>query len=336
MNLLFLLPQIHSCFTGGNIYNREIIDTIKNRHQIHVTIWDSDPPAQTDWTCHAVLVDSLLLTDKKLAGVLAGLPDGAPRILLVHYLHLLDPAFSRSVKAAREKKALSLFNRLVCTSRFTCKGLQDAGISKEQLRVVKPGLSPLFFQAGNTFSESGPPQLLTVSSIFPGKGLIEFLDILENISDLPWRWKIVGETDLAPEYYQQFCRRVKASPMTGRIEITGKLPQEQLPAVYQESQVFVLPSQFETCSMVAMEAMLQGLPVLANAVGGLPELFADKTSDFLLPPGNAEKWEDRLRRLLSDRPLRRNLGQSALRLSSDFKSWDETAEDFERLVLKGT
>jgi len=65
--------------------------------------------------------------------------------------------------------------------------------------------------------------------------------------------------------------------------------------------------------MSILEAMAHGLPVVATSVGGIPEAVSDGVEGFLVPPGDVAALEDRLQRLLSNKALRRQMGEAARR-----------------------
>jgi glycosyltransferase involved in cell wall biosynthesis len=77
------------------------------------------------------------------------------------------------------------------------------------------------------------------------------------------------------------------------------------------ADVFVLSSRSEGLPMAILEAMAAGLPVVATAVGGIPELVADGETGLLVPPGDADALAEALRRLVADPELRRRLGDAA-------------------------
>lgn len=92
--------------------------------------------------------------------------------------------------------------------------------------------------------------------------------------------------------------------------------------VYGLADAFVLPSSYETFSLVTFEAAASGLPILAAPVSGVRELIEDGRNGFLISQ-RPDEIAERLRRLGGDRELRTRLGGAARRSALAF-SWEET------------
>jgi N-acetyl-alpha-D-glucosaminyl L-malate synthase BshA len=87
--------------------------------------------------------------------------------------------------------------------------------------------------------------------------------------------------------------------------------QRDVVQVLQESSVFLLPSEVESFGLAAAEAMGCGVPVIATAVGGLPEVIEDGKTGFLHPVGDVEAMAASAARLLRDGALRRAMSEAA-------------------------
>ena len=96
----------------------------------------------------------------------------------------------------------------------------------------------------------------------------------------------------------------------------------------------MLPSSYETFSLVTFEAAASGLPVLATAVSGVRELIRDGQNGFLITQ-EPRLIAERLGRLAADPELRTRLGRAARRSVLDF-SWEQMVtkhhELYERLA----
>ena len=82
------------------------------------------------------------------------------------------------------------------------------------------------------------------------------------------------------------------------------LDRDDLAALYASADVCMLPSQTETCGLVALEAMASGLPVVAADAGGLRESVEHEVSGLLVPPDDAHGFLSAVARLVIDRDAR--------------------------------
>ena len=91
--------------------------------------------------------------------------------------------------------------------------------------------------------------------------------------------------------------------LAGRLVAHGHVVREQLDLLYRDHDVLLMPSGYESFGLVAIEAMAQGLPVLATAVGGLVEVVTDGVDGFLVTPddGAAQQLAARVTELNADR-----------------------------------
>jgi glycosyltransferase involved in cell wall biosynthesis len=100
------------------------------------------------------------------------------------------------------------------------------------------------------------------------------------------------------------------------------------------SDILVLPSASEGLPMCILEAMAHGLPVVASAVGGIPELVQHGRTGLLVPPDDAAALSDALQRLLVDPGARRALGGAGRsRVSCEF-SFDLSVAGYDALYAR--
>jgi glycosyltransferase involved in cell wall biosynthesis len=89
-------------------------------------------------------------------------------------------------------------------------------------------------------------------------------------------------------------------------------------ACFERADVFVFPSHDEGMPMAVLEAMAAGLPVVATAVGGIPELLEDGENGMLVAPRAPKDLSRALERLCRDPRLRLRMGSRSARLAQDF------------------
>ena len=119
------------------------------------------------------------------------------------------------------------------------------------------------------------------------------------------RLLLVGDGPLRPEVEAQ----VRALDLEDKVRFLGV--RTDVPEILAAADAFILSSQWEGNPLSVMEAMAAGKPVIATAVGGVPELVQDGKSGVLVPPGDVEALAEAILRLAGDAHLRRQLGQEA-------------------------
>ena len=95
------------------------------------------------------------------------------------------------------------------------------------------------------------------------------------------------------------------------VDLLGWVQGEQKTRLLNSCRIYVLPSYFEGLPMSILEAMACGVPVIATAIGGIPEAIQDGVEGYLLAPGDVNGLAERIARLLSDDALAQSMGAAA-------------------------
>lgn len=111
-------------------------------------------------------------------------------------------------------------------------------------------------------------------------------------------------------------QRAAALGTHGRVVFAGS--RDDVPRLLTAFDVFALSSVAEGLPVALMEAMATGLPCIATAVGGVPEILTDGVDGRLVPPSDVEALTGALAALATDAALRRRLAAAALARSSAF------------------
>jgi D-inositol-3-phosphate glycosyltransferase len=113
--------------------------------------------------------------------------------------------------------------------------------------------------------------------------------------------------------------------MQDLVAFIGSRDQDKLPYYYSAAEVIVVPSQYESFGLVALEAMACGRPVVASETGGLVFLVKDGETGFHVPAADPDALAGKLRLLLHDQGLRRQFGENARRYASVY-AWPKITE----------
>ncbi len=103
---------------------------------------------------------------------------------------------------------------------------------------------------------------------------------------------IVGEFYDSVDKYQ---RLIRAHKIENHVNLENRyVSNEEVPAIFQQADVLVLPYLSATQSAVARIAISNGLPVIASKTGGLSETVIEGVNGLLVPPGDSDALADRL------------------------------------------
>jgi glycosyltransferase involved in cell wall biosynthesis len=150
------------------------------------------------------------------------------------------------------------------------------------------------------------PVIVSIGRMKPPK---DFRTLVEALAGLEhdFEARLVGDGPERDEVAQAIVERGLAD----RVELMGT--REDVAEILAGADVFVLSSRSEGMPMSALEAMAAGLPVVASAVGGVPEVVVDGETGFLVTPEDAPALRAAIERLLADPSLRRRLGEAGRR-----------------------
>jgi len=178
--------------------------------------------------------------------------------------------------------------------------------------------------ASNGRKASAELRLLTVARLTQRKGLQDLFRAMTELRQEPLRLTVQG-TGSHQEALKELARTLGISD---QVQFAGFCVREQLPSVYRQADVFVMPSLSESCSMAVLEAMACGLPIIACWVGGMAEYVEDGVNGLLVPPGDSQALAQAIRSLLHNASLRAEMGrQSAAKARKDY-SWERVTGEY--------
>jgi len=318
--------------SGGNVYDRRVLDGLARRGQQaeeHPVAgsWpvpDSGDLGRLSDVLAALPDDSVVLIDGLVAsGSAAVLPREAGRLRLVVLLHMpVGPDRGEELVLAAAAAVLTT-SAWARTQLRTWYGLRHVD-------VALPGVDPV--EHVTRHRDAGGTSFLCVAAVVPGKGHDVLLEALAALGDRAWTLTCVGSLDVDPVFVAALQTQVYARTWERRVLFTGPLSAAALATSYDAADLLVLPSRSESYGMVVAEALAHGLPVVASAVGGVPEALggrepADAMPALLVAPGDAPALTGALRSWLDDPGLRDRLGRAAARRRPALRSWEATVSD---------
>ncbi len=198
--------------------------------------------------------------------------------------------------------------------------LVEHGVEPSRIHVLRNGVDTSVFrrvrvEAARDALGLGPgPVLVAVGNLVIEKGHDLVIDAVAALGGATLL--IVGD---GPER-QRLGARARARGVADRVRFLPVRPQSELAVVYSAADALVLASIREGWPNVVLEAMACGTPVIATAVGGVPEIIANPIAGRLVAERSGEALAGAIRQVLTHPPDRDSLAAYAARFG-----WDDTA-----------
>jgi len=292
-----------------------------------------------------------------LGGHLAKLVHGVPHVATVHSLEPLRPWKAEqlgggyAVSRWCERTALEAAEAVIAVSREHRNDLLAVypDVDPDRVTVIGNGIDADEYRPdpGTDIVERNGvdpsrPYAIFVGRVTRQKGLTHLLDAAAHIDPDAQLVLCAGAAD-TPELAAEIeakLERVRAS-RDGVVWIERMLQRQEVIQLLSHATVFVCPSVYEPLGIVNLEAMACETPVVATAVGGIPEVVDDGTTGLLVPldpdPDRfARDLAERINRLLADPEEGRRMGEAGRHRAVDEFGWRAIAEQvaalYERLV----
>jgi starch synthase len=143
---------------------------------------------------------------------------------------------------------------------------------------------------------------------------------------------LIAGTPDTKEVEEELGERVAS--LDNVIWINRMLPREHVIQLYSHASVFACPSVYEPFGIINLEAMACEIPVVASAVGGIPEVVVDGETGFLVPPADPDELASAINRILDSDELGRELGKAGRLRVERYFSWEAIAEQTRDMYLE--
>lgn len=272
---------------------------------------------------------------------------GVPVVQMFHTLgrmkdRIANHPDSYSERDLHETDIMSWADRLIAATpaeRSQMLWLYNA--KRKPIEIVPPGVDPRRFYprpSGDAKDRLGIPpnqkMLLFVGRIEPLKAVDTILEALALLKasdpDLTENlvFNIIGGDPNDPNHENAEMKRLQTMQrdlgLGGLVQFLGAKDQDALNDYYAASEALIMPSDYESFGMVALEAMAAGTPVIASEVGGLAFLIRDGENGYHIPVREPSALTAKIRYLLAHPDERARMADSAAKTARDH-SWESIA-----------
>jgi glycogen synthase len=288
-----------------------------------------------------------------LAGLLVQKARGIPLVITVHSLEPLRPwkreqlGGGYDLSSWMERTALEAADAIVAVSAGTRDDvLRHFEVAPDRVRIIHNGIDADFFVRDPAVDvlerhevDPAASYVLFVGRITRQKGIVHLLHALPHLDPGIGVVLAAGQAD-TPELAAEVEAAVAESRESRSVTwIPRMLSREEIRQLYSHAAVFVCPSVYEPFGITNLEAMACGAPVVASAVGGIPEVVADGETGVLVPlplaaaepmtPVDPQRFARDLataiNALMADPDRRAAMGESGRRRAVEQFSWESVA-----------
>jgi len=253
--------------------------------------------------------------ERSLMAMLARLA-GKPALLMIRSGHFQSQYRRSSSTRVILRALLRLPSRIGVQGASWLPLLHDAGVPSARIAVVPNWLSlPPHAPRVRSLSAGEPLRLLFAGWLTSYKGVPELVEAMRQLAGdgLDVALTLVGGGTLLDEV----AAAATGPELQGKLEVTGWLERDDLQARFDEAHALILPSHAEGFPNVVMEALANGLPVIATPVGAIPDSVRDGENGLIIPVGDARAIADAIRRYLQSPGLIEQHSLAALATARD-------------------
>lgn len=189
---------------------------------------------------------------------------------------------------------------------------QAYNINKEKIKILPLGIKTSPFLDNSSNFRSKTLKVLYVSRLEKRKGALTLIEaipkVLKKFANVEFIF-IGRDRPHAPNcrYFKDFFLE-KFKEFSDKVHFLGYLSDAELNKYYLESDIFIVPSVYESFGLIFIEAMSYCKPVIGCQAGGIPEVISDGITGFLVPPFDSESLAIKILKLLNDEDLRKKMG----------------------------
>ena len=197
------------------------------------------------------------------------------------------------------KKSVKKAAHITAVSQFTADLVREAFGSSLNIEVIPNGIDIKRFSMCEKREQDAPVKVLFCGNLSRRKGV-------------QWLPEIIERLDKSIEVWIAGSRSIDKSKMPWldkpQVKLLGSLSTDEMPELYRQVDILLLPTVREGLSMAVLEGMASGLPVVASDCSSMPELVESGKGGHLCRVGAGEEFAEAINSLANNSGLRQSMG----------------------------
>src|SRR6202140_3857416 len=225
-----------------------------------------------------------------------------------HYFLLKNRIWQRVYHMRTYRWSFQTADQCIVTNREALLFLQmQYGLAPDRVWFIPNGVGQEFFRR-RAWSDTREPKLLFVGTWIDHKGIYPLAEAFEQLLALAARVRL---TIAGCSETEERVRHYFSSAAQNSIDVRPFIARAEMPELYAQHDIFVLPSLVEGMPLVLLEAMASGLGVVTPESSGMTDLVEDGHDGLLTIPGDADSLTVAMSTLCGNSQLRHKLGCAA-------------------------
>jgi glycosyltransferase involved in cell wall biosynthesis len=287
-------------------------------------------------TCRRERIDVLHVHWPFPHGLMALLPGWFLRCKVVYSCHSAEFALAAGSKLATSVLAFCLHRSFAITANSAHTAGLVRQVSGREAQIIPWGATIRVDPAAQPVPQD-PPLLLFSGRLIERKG-VDFL--LKAMPAILCRQKvrlvITGDGHCRAEWE----RLARSLGLDGAVAFAGFVSNAELSTLFRSCSIYVHPAIYDSkgdtegLGVVLVEALSNGRPVVASAVGGIGDVIKDGVTGLLVPEKNPEAIAKAVLRLLDDPTYARQLGEQGYAHVCTYFNWDRIMDQYDTFIQK--
>lgn len=206
---------------------------------------------------------------------------------------------------------------MATVSNYFVKMLKERGLNDNVWLVHNDLPNPIVLRDETGKDKGHGVQFVFLGLVSDKKGTFAVLDAIagcEELREKGIKFKIGGNGEI-----ERLQKEVREKGLEDIVEYCGWVGPEDKDRLLRESDVYIMPSEFESFGISTLEAMGYSLPVITTGVGGVPDLVTDGYNGIIVEAGNSRQIAQAMLRLADSPGERKRMGKNSALHAENFR-----------------